>query len=464
MGDTNQKSDETNGQKSESRTSLLGNALKGLAIVRKREQEQVLKTRHDKTRTVSWDETAGPPQPPEEGCVKPLAFDVMAQVTAPGGDEGAGMKSSGWNKLKRLSLRDVARASPLESEAETYIQRALDDLDPTEPGTSEAQKAILNGVPDHVQLSFPTDSQSQGEHETHERSSTKAPATTERLFGLTAGLYQLDNDDDNIQSSTLVANPDTASETGAFATIASGISNRLPKQPTVPDPRKWQTTKRASTSLQASGADKKTDKDRADADIETGDPISVSNINQIPKRRKFTLPKAHTIDNFWAVIRLSKTGMISYCKRVLAYLIIPATVISSVLFYLCENPPCGNKDECSQSDMGTNSTSSPGKMDSSNPSGASVSWWLLFVFVRQVSASDSSILVYVCCVSLAVWSTPETPSKGDHIKSCQSFPSSRNRLVLPAVALVPQGFWACCFACDYSIERLPIPSRCVERH
>jgi hypothetical protein len=66
-----------------------------------------------------------------------------------------------------------------------------------------------------------------------------------------------------------------------------------------------------------------------------------------------------------AFFRPRKDTLWIYIKTVLFYLILPAGVISTILFYFFENPPTG-------------------KGEAETDSRASASWWLIFMCVRQV--------------------------------------------------------------------------------
>jgi hypothetical protein len=69
-------------------------------------------------------------------------------------------------------------------------------------------------------------------------------------------------------------------------------------------------------------------------------------------------------------LRPRKASIIFYCKTALFYLMMPATVVAAILFYWADNPPTGKagRDGERSGDQNT----------------ASVSWWILFVCVRQV--------------------------------------------------------------------------------
>ena len=118
-------------------------------------------------------------------------------------------------------------------------------------------------------------------------------------------------------------------------------------------------------------------------------------------------------------LKFTQSSVLRYIKRILLFLIIPCTGVAALLFYAAGNPPCGTQEECIDSQKislpgeptqsptmaptipalnGTNATEAPAPApgpgnglkaglkffvpDRSNQ--ASVSWWLLFVGVRQV--------------------------------------------------------------------------------
>jgi hypothetical protein len=68
-----------------------------------------------------------------------------------------------------------------------------------------------------------------------------------------------------------------------------------------------------------------------------------------------------------AFFRPRKASLWTYIKTVLFYLMLPAGSIAAILFYSFENPPTGK-----------------GKAATDSQDGASASWWLLFICVRQV--------------------------------------------------------------------------------
>jgi hypothetical protein len=62
-------------------------------------------------------------------------------------------------------------------------------------------------------------------------------------------------------------------------------------------------------------------------------------------------------------LSLRRRNAFKYTKHALIYVILPATALSAILFYVADNPPTGNNAASSK---------------------ASASWWVLFIGVRQV--------------------------------------------------------------------------------
>jgi hypothetical protein len=104
----------------------------------------------------------------------------------------------------------------------------------------------------------------------------------------------------------------------------------------------------------------------------------------------------HDFEDF---LKFRKGSMIAYIKFVLFFVIIPATGIAALLFYAVDNPPCGIASECLAEENRRNADfarlniteeQKEGQFSElfnrENVSQASISWWLLFIFCRQVRA------------------------------------------------------------------------------
>jgi len=408
------KMDTTNDAPNERETSLLLGALAGLAAAKKREgalrnTPSGSKSKHD--RNVSWDPMARSPQAqgvPPINIVKPRSdsIDAMSQISAPE-TPGLGVDSpphspkrtSGWSKI---NVKSIIGASPHEEEAEAYIQRSLEESDPTRSGRSDTQSSILSGVPDDVHHNF--SAESDGEmHSSHEATKSNspgsadtdpiknseyathrgAPTTTETLFGLAADLKKLQSQQDTgstaMRMSTIM---EPSSETNAFAMHAVGISNRMrnEKPPTAPlkipeaaaTPRKggisqWKKVKQAVDVNGAANAiaseKKKTDdvveQDDADAncDVEVGlDGVASGDDGEEAnkKRMKAKGQLKSNLADFEDFLRFRQSGVFGYVKFALLFLILPATGIAALLFYALDNPPCGvarvSNPQCTQTD------------------------------------------------------------------------------------------------------------------
>lgn len=100
-----------------------------------------------------------------------------------------------------------------------------------------------------------------------------------------------------------------------------------------------------------------------------------TNLSRVREKMRF-------IQDFQAFFKPELEYLHAYCRAIL-YLIVPATGIAFILFYLVDNPPTGRIDL--EASMNTNSTllinEDGGTVE---PNRASVSWWILYVGVRQV--------------------------------------------------------------------------------
>jgi hypothetical protein len=156
------------------------------------------------------------------------------------------------------------------------------------------------------------------------------------------------------------------------------------------------------------------------------------------------------LNDFEDFLKFRQESMISYIKFVLFCVIIPAIGVSALLFYAVDNPPCGVAEECLEEEIALASLNiteaeKEGQFsaifDQENVSQASVSWWLLFVFVRQVStritvaaAEKEATAPFLTLARLS--------STGHHIHFCQDNPSCHYRLLLSAVNIVDQNTWS----------------------
>jgi hypothetical protein len=447
MSTSGKELDLANGGPDERETSLLLGALKGLAVAKKKETllKKTPTNRHN--RTVSWGGNAGPPSMVDQADDLDQSFDGMSQVTQPALDDPESSpptspKRTGW---KKISLKDIIGSSPLESEAESYIQRSLEEADPTRAGTSESQRSILSGVPDDVKHTFSLESEEEtarsaqgiedASHETDPIDNTeynrRAPVSTaDKLSELAADLNRMRSQNEAMLSSTF----EPTSQSDAFAHDAAAILSRIKNGSTstgeTSPTQKVETAatgggaksnwKKVRQTVQVAGAihagsHKKTDEEvvdpGGDGDVEAGSGVKTeetpgghnrrnSTFKKMKKTKEIIKSDLNDFKDFWM---FRKGSMVSYIKSVLLFVIIPATGIAALLFYAADNPPCGVAKECLADEIRRNETlvssvilnitqeqKEAGQFSEifnrETVSQASVSWWLLFIFCRQVRA------------------------------------------------------------------------------
>jgi hypothetical protein len=423
----------------ERETSLLLGALQGLAVARKKEALLKKASTKKHNRTVSWDPNAVPLSIAKD---HDESNDAVSQVTQPAGDDiespPSSPKKSRWSKI---AIKDIIGSDALESEAETYIQRSLEEADPTRAGTSESQKSILSAVPDDIKHGFSSDSEGRSDRSAHslqrveDASHSTDPAdnttyalrasvtTAEKLFGLATDLKKMHSQDIRGAKSSFEA----TSQSDAFAQNAANIMSRIKKDnmdtdETAPTPKvetatagggksKWNKVRQAVqvTGAVRAGVNKKSDEEvvyfNGDDDVEAGNCDNWNDImpggqdtnSAFQKMKRAKEQIKSDLSDFEDFLKFRQGSMISYIKFVLFCVIIPATGISALLFYAVDNPPCGVAKECLAEENARNmalanlnitEAEKEGQFsaifDRENVSQASVSWWLLFVFVRQV--------------------------------------------------------------------------------
>jgi hypothetical protein len=492
MSSSNQLDQPNGGLQDERETSLLLGALQGLAVARKKEALLSKNTPAKKhNHTVSWDPNAGPPSIVKDHGEEGDTFDAMSQVTQPAPDDlespPSSPKRSRWNKIV---LKDVLGTNPLESEAESYIQRSLEEADPTRAGQSESQKSILSAVPDDAKHSFISESEARSErsaksNETDPTDNTaygyRASITTgEKLFGLAADLKRMQSQKGSGVASTFEA----TSQSDTFAHNAATILNRMKKKSadtgeTAPT-HKVETTavgggksnwNKLRLSVVDAGADKKSDEEVVDSDGDGDGDVEAGNGNwneetaggegensafQKMKRAKEQIKS--DLSDFEDFLKFRKVNMISYVKVVLFFVILPATGIAALLFYAVDNPPCGVAKECLAEEIRKNVTlaelasqsvnvteaEKEGQftsiLDRENVSQASVSWWLLFVFCRQVRVRI--IEVAEKGVTAPFLTLARSIRTGHHINFRQDITSSHYLFLLSAIDSVDKNTWS----------------------
>jgi len=437
--------DEKAPPRSERETSLLLGALAGLRAAKKTNSNAP--GNHGHNRTVSWDLKKEPsvfgkitdaaPLSPKSDVSGPTTSRPRAKMT--------------FKQAGKLTLQQVLESSPHEAEADTYIQNALDEIDPTRAGSSESQQSILSAVPDDAKHAFSEDggdeTKSFGTATSSRRvttSSTTGPTNKHRRKPSTAqNLADLANDLKNLHNTHGVLDPhksdernhEPSSQTDAFVTGATTILHRMRKDkekkgeaqeaPTSilrgassrradaeagGKTSKWGIIRNTTNVASAISSDKKTDGDLPDdIDVEAGEDMDEHDgkMDAVGGKKKKNRVKSELedLEDFFA---FSGGRFFAFFRKIMLFLILPGIGVAAILFYAADNPPCGTRQECLDLEARRNATEmfaqSVAEATGVNQTddgaeeperaididlgqlidSASVSWWILFVFVRQV--------------------------------------------------------------------------------
>jgi hypothetical protein len=339
----------------------------------------------------------------------------------------------------------VINQSPLESEAETLIQHALEEIDPTKSGQSDAQQTILGGIPADA-ISEAT-SLNLVKSKLHRKTTV---STAEQLYAITANLQELHQDSslsprqqvDEIESAsnvdTLVKNAETLVQRHRTGTFDAGKPPRPPlinraeteskDKPSSANDR-WKKLAKTVHTTAAMGNTKKTDEavpvleQNENGDVsELVDDLVVSESGGSSDNNSFAGNKSGSgapesssgrknlarktirgkavsgYRDFEGWLKFKKISVWSYTRFVLFFVMIPATALAALLYYVLDNPPCGTSAQCRESinettlllsQTSSNSTGTVSPLDFF--SSASISWWLIFVCVRQVTTLSLSL-------------------------------------------------------------------------
>lgn len=392
------------------------------------------------------------------------------------------------NNNNKVDLQSLMSANPLESEAEAYILRSLEETDPTMPvGHSDAQQTIIGpNVP--VDASPGTFEYTTIPNKTKKGHGRKNTSTAEDLFQLSNDLLELNqqhhtdtdrrNEDDGRDlAASIVLNhtiphpsilmkrtPNRIATETSKCTLTDSPTNQAAtsrwnqlktnaqKASTSNSTRhiNWSDTKKTDGKMVAAlddaadtvsaedrmnddedgddrvGSDEQCDADElpvvsAHSDSKRNDDIRAS--RSLSERRKSreaasrfrkkTLPRARKVrikdqyKDFEEWFNVKRLSFYIYIKTILLYIILPATGIASILFYAAENPTVGY-GKTLQTDgsitstvdaVATLATQAPSQSNSTSISDmispgllkASWSWWVLFVFVRQLLTLSLSL-------------------------------------------------------------------------
>ena len=314
-------------------------------------------------RQVSWGQDVNfdlvrqsPPQSPTSNTPsldsKPPSLERPAEFRLERNRSDASHRRRPSNASVRLE--QILQASPLEHEAETHILHAIEQR-----ARADTASSLLSNVPDQHPFDADNDSlagtseSDSVEMQPLTAASPKTPVAARKshrrhqsveqaLSGLTTALSERDLKPQHN------ANPDGGSA-DALAHNCVILSNMESKRKIVLE---------NLPTLE--------ENDDEDDDPEAG---QISSHYKSKRQSMMAIAQDKFRDDWevWrAFFRLRRSALWAYCRTVMMYLILPATGIAAILFYLAGNPPTGES------------------VDDSPGAKASASWWLLFVCVRQV--------------------------------------------------------------------------------
>ena len=353
-------------------------------------------------------------------------------------------------KSSNLSLNDVIKANPLESEAETLILSVLERQEAVnraraETGTNVGSSSAFPNVPDAALALFEDEalqdrrpSSVLTDDEQASVASTVAslhpPIPTHKrvqtmeqtLFGLTRAISGL-------QPASPAPKPNAG---GGAADVLEQNAAKL--QPDIKKPKnQWALVRNAVKFSSVSESNTNHSKIPENQEIADEDVVDVE--NAVPAAAPATgtdEEERNTLRFFGDAWRKAmatpvkestglasdlrtfvsqRTGELRAYFRLLLCIMIPATGVAAILFYLADNPPTGVFEKGVTSvietiDVNDENTTSTVTIDNSQgkairPDKASASWWIIFVCVRQIIIFSAARLLQVVVIDFFCLST-----------------------------------------------------------
>ena len=272
------------------------------------------------------------------------------------------------NPEPELRLADVVKASPLEDEAEYYLQKTLEEVLPQEVGDSIG----LVDIPEDAEQEF---------FDRQKEVAKKDPAKLEeaQLWDLAAEMQKMqetsevENDgfglNDSIGDIDVVLTEADKLVENATNLVPPRIQATKPSEnQTALSPKaRWAQLKAATLTVGAVGKVRNDEEEAA----ETIDPVSNNDIENasfadgssvssdgIGNFLKVGATMKADLHDFDAWVRLRHRGALYYARVILLYVMIPSAGLAAVLFYLADNPPCGSTGDGCRSRTVNQSTGS----------------------------------------------------------------------------------------------------------
>jgi len=273
------------------------------------------------------------------------------------------------------------------------MQSVLDEVDPTKPkpGRQSLRQSILGGVPEHVDPDSFESFEDDGDKEKKSELPLHHQMTTQNEKDKTRAqeLWELTNDMKKMQGSLGAVADSVASMKGEGQSDADALLNYATK---IVDRHhsSFVNNKDPHDELEASTGSFESNDDDVN---EAGNLSPSQSVSKIPKKRRTAqVTMKASYEDFEEWIKFKKMNAWTFVRTALFFIMVPATAVAAVLYYLAGNPPCPN-GICNSI-----------KLDSTNVTAlvtlasASSSWWILFIFVRQLvtftlSTVTSALLV-----------------------------------------------------------------------
>jgi hypothetical protein len=323
----------------------------------------------------------------------------------------------------RMTVKCLLKGYTFEDEAETYIQRSLDET----PSNTVVQgsAAIFNGISDEQAELFIARERNSGSVTNIELK----PRTSENLWRLAADMRQMQHseggsDESLLGLSTTFKEQEGATDADRFVNNAAILTQRSKSTRTLGcasvseaagDPSNINSKKRwgqVKAVVNFNGALNKLGKN-ADANPEVGRAPHGEEADERAKRTYSDRSECRSLRDscfrpdtkadfhvFQEWIKMGKRSALAYTKFVALGFVLPCMLAAALLYYVLGNPPCGTEEECIESQKVfhqlPNATVTDGDGSGrgidligsffrrERSTKASVSWWLLFVGVRQV--------------------------------------------------------------------------------
>jgi hypothetical protein len=404
---------------------------------------------------------AGIFQPALEGAIRLPMQEIpeSATVDASNLPRSRTGSASQADSYIRLELADITHHTPYEAEAETYILKALEQRDPTLPHTRTRSDTVTSSVLGHIPEDVPHDFCNPGDNESGEveqtrygseapsemssnenphsqRSSSEHPhsprsrhakhrrtnTVEETLFGLTLAMNDIHTLEDTPQNGAVAWEPSSRHGAGNSAEQLAAKASLLYRKKNddhAPDDvmsdvgsvdhhsvGSSSTSRRAtlrhavnvvgihktdSDTLNAASMEEVPEEDEERGNSESQERVegrgTVKDAGGSSKKPRFSVvanrKEVGYVSKFQDFMSPVSSSIYQYCKMVLLCLVFPSTGIAAILFHLADNPPTGYTD---------------GEGATAHGSRASVSWWLMFLGVRQVVTFSLALLTQLIVI------------------------------------------------------------------